>query len=169
MPEGRLLEILRGAMEVERDGFQFYSMAADRSEDPGAAKIFAQLAAEEQQHYEALQSQQKALLEAGSWDPDVVLSDAHQLDPSPEVFSEGFRQRIKGKHLEMSALSIGILLEKSAIGFYSKAAEEATEEDVASFFRSLADWETGHYQMLLRLDEALKEDYWNANRFSPLL
>ena len=169
MPKGRLLDILRGAMEVERDGFQFYSMAADRSDDPGAAETFARLAAEEQKHYEALQTQQKALFKAGSWDPAIVLSDAHKLDPSPEVFSEGFRQRIKGKHLEMSALSIGILLEKNAIDFYSKAAEEATDENVAVFFRSLADWETGHYQMLLRYDEALKEDYWSENRFSPLL
>ena len=169
MPEGRLLEILRGAMEVERDGFQFYSMAADRSEDPGAAEMFVRLAAEEQKHYEALQSQQRALLETGLWDPDVVLDDAHTLEPLPEVFSEGFRKRIKGKHLEMSALSIGILLEKNAIDFYSQSAEQANEADVADFFRSLADWETGHYQMLLRLDEDLKEEYWNENRFSPLL
>ncbi|MBU0595231.1 ferritin family protein [Candidatus Bipolaricaulota bacterium] len=169
MERDGLLDVLRRAMEVERDGYQFYALAAERSADAGAKDTFARLAAEEKAHYGALQRHQHALMETGAWDVSVLLDDAHTLDPSPEIFSEGFRRRLRGKHLEMSALSIGILLEKNAVEFYLQAAAEATDDAVRSFFRELANWEDGHYQMLLRHDEALKEDYWNENRFSPLL
>ena len=43
MADTDLGEILRGAMEAERDGFAFYTQAAERSEDPGARKTFARL------------------------------------------------------------------------------------------------------------------------------
>jgi len=169
MERDELLGIVRRAMEVERDGFQFYSLAADRSEDAGAQETFTRLAAEEKLHYEALQRHQRALLESGTWDAATVLGDAHAFEPSGEIFSEDFRRRLKGKHLEMSALSIGILLEKNAIEFYRHAAEDAADEHARSFFLELAEWEEGHYQMLLRYDEALKEEYWSENRFAPLL
>ncbi len=163
-----LAGILREAMEAERDGFTFYTMAAERSEDPGARETFARLADEERKHYEALQTGYRSLAEEGTWTPSTELLN----DREPEatgIFSEDFARRIGGKHLEMSALSIGILLEKNAYAFYTRQAEAAEDEVVAGFFRELAEWEDGHYRLLLRQDEALKEEYWNENRFAPLL
>jgi rubrerythrin len=163
-----LAGILREAMEAERDGFTFYTMAAEQSEDPGARETFARLADEERKHYEALQAGYRSLAEQGTWSPSTELLN----DREPEakgIFSEDFVRRIGGKHLEMSALSIGILLEKNAYAFYTRQAEAAEDEAVAGFFRELAEWEDGHYRLLLRQDEALKEEYWNENRFAPLL
>lgn len=169
MERDELGDVLRRAMEVERDGFHFYSLAAERSEDVGARETFGRLAAEEKAHYEVLQRRYRTLMETGAWEADLVLEGAHVLDPSPEIFSEAFRRRLQGKHLEMAALSIGILLEKNAIKFYLHAADSAKDDEAHSFFRELADWEDRHYQMLLRQDEAIKEEYWNKNRFAPLL
>jgi len=45
------LEILKGAMEVERRGFALYDGAAARVTSPRAKGIFAHLAAEERNHY----------------------------------------------------------------------------------------------------------------------
>jgi rubrerythrin len=69
----------------------------------------------------------------------------------------------------MAALSIGILLEKQSFEFYSKQSAASDDASVREFFAKLAAWENGHYQMLLREDEALKEEYWSENRFEPLL
>ncbi len=168
MGETDLAKVLRDAMEAERDGFTFYTMAAERSEDPGARETFARLAGEERKHYEALQAGYRSLAEGGTWAPPSELSK----DREPEaagIFSEDFVRRIGGKHLEMSALSIGILLEKNAYAFYTQQADAAEDEAVAGFFRELAEWENTHYRLLLRQDEALKEEYWNENRFAPLL
>jgi len=169
MADTKLTGILREAMEAERDGFTFYSMAAERSEDPGARETFARLAEEERSHYEALQTGYRALLEGKTWEPLGELPPRRAPTEPGGIFSEDFVRRIEGKHVEMSALSIGILLEKNAYAFYARAADAATDAAVARFFRGLADWEDAHFRLLLRQDEALKEEYWSENRFSPLL
>ena len=163
MTANDLKAILRDAMEAERDGFTFYSMAAERSEDPGARET----SEEERAHYEALQSGYKALAEGGAWEPSTELK-AHGEPTAGGIFSEDFVRRIGGKHLEMSALSIGILLERNAYEFYARRADEAEDEAIGAFFRELAEWENAHYRLLLHQDEALKEEYWNENRFAPL-
>lgn len=169
MNEERLQHILEKALQAERDGFALYSMAAERAEDPGAREMFERLAQDEQHHHEALQKQYVSLHGGNGWRVDVPMEmPGDDLDLGA-VFSEGFRERIEGKHVEASALSIGLLLERNAIAFYSKLAEEAETEALKVFFRQLADWEDTHYQLLLKLDEDLKEDYWTKNRFAPLL
>ena len=169
MDDERLQSMLEKALQAERDGYALYSMAAERAEDPGAREMFERLAEDEKHHHETLQKQYMALHGGKGWRADVPL-EAPGDDPDvSEIFSPGFRERIRGKHLEASALSIGILLERNAIEFYSKLAEEAESQALKAFFRQLADWEDSHYQLLLRLDEDLKEDYWAKNRFAPLL
>ena len=169
MNEERLQSMLEKALQAERDGYALYSMAAERAEDPGAQEMFERLAEDEKHHHEALQKQYMALHGGKGWRADVPLTvPGDDLSPS-EVFSASFRERIRGKHVEASALSIGILLERNAIEFYSKLADEAESQALKAFFRQLADWEDSHYQLLLRLDEDLKEDYWAKNRFAPLL
>ena len=169
MNEERLQSILEKALKAERDGFALYSMAAERAEDPGAREMFERLAQDEKHHHETLQKQYMSLHGGKGWRMDLPLEMlGDDLDLS-EVFSAGFRERIQGKHVEASALSIGLLLERNAIAFYSKLAEEAETDALKAFFRQLADWEDTHFQLLLRLDEDLKEDYWTKNRFAPLL
>ena len=50
------LEILQGALEVERRGFALYSQAAAEVESPRAKAVFEHLAAEEQNHYSLLKN-----------------------------------------------------------------------------------------------------------------
>jgi rubrerythrin len=164
-----LLASLQQAMLSERDGVQFYSMAAKQAEDSGAVLLFEQLANEETQHFSALQKEYQSILDTGTWDPNTVWKSPQTLHEPGHIFSDDFIRRVKGRHLEMAALSIGILLEKQSFEFYSKQAEMAEDPIVKTFFRELAQWEEGHYKLLLREDDALKEDYWSANRFSPLL
>lgn len=50
------LEILKGAMDVERRGYRMYSKAASEVASPRARDLFAHLAAEEQNHYKLLKN-----------------------------------------------------------------------------------------------------------------
>jgi rubrerythrin len=168
MDEKRLVPLLEEALSAERDGYQFYTMAAERAEDPGARETFSRLAAEEGRHFEALQKEYRSLIEGRGWDPSVGFGERWMPERVSGIFSEEFRRRIRGRHLEMSALSIGLLLEKAAQSFYAAQAEQAEDGSVERFFRELAEWESGHYQLLLQQDESLKEAYWSENRFAPL-
>jgi rubrerythrin len=163
-----LTQVLRHAMLSERDGYQFYSMAAEGADDPKAAEMFRHLAREELRHYDALQHKYRGVLEGAPWDEDAAWGAPWEPEESERIFSDGFRRRIQGRHLEMAAISIGLLLEKEAFQFYTNQADEAEDQVISAFFRELAAWEDGHYRMLLREDEALKDDYWAENRFEPL-
>lgn len=50
------LEIIKGAMEVEKKGYAMYSAAVEKVQSPRAKEIFSHLAAEEQNHYALLRN-----------------------------------------------------------------------------------------------------------------
>lgn len=68
------LEILRGAMQVERKGHAMYTSAARGMESPLARDLFLHLAAEEQTHYQLLQNTHDYLENPEKW---------HGYDESP--------------------------------------------------------------------------------------
>jgi rubrerythrin len=164
-----LLKALQRAMLSERDGYQFYTMAAVQTEDPQAAKVFRHLAAEEKRHFEALQQEYQSVLDSGSWDATQSWQEPWQPPETGGIFSERFRRRLQGRHLEMAALSIGLLLEKQSFEQYTRNAEDVPAGEIRTFFQDLASWEEEHYRLLLREDERMRDDYWQENRFSPLL
>ena len=168
MSTNDLLTVLQRAMEFERDGYQFYRMAASQSTFPKPTTMFEHLAEEEKNHFDALQEKYRALLDTGTWAPETAWETAWSPEQTGSIFTEDFVTRIQGQHHEAAALSIGILLEKQAIAFYTAQAEASDDEPVRAFFHELARWEEGHYRMLLREDEGLRDDYWQANRFAPL-
>jgi rubrerythrin len=158
---------LRHAIKAERDGHSFYRMAADSSKDPKAKEVFGQLAREELDHLEFLTQHYEAALKTGRPSESAALGKRVDLSGSSPIFSSGIKDRLREAHLEMSALSIGIRLELDAMNFYRSHAEDADNPDVRKLYNELAEWEAGHYEALLRQQEALKEDYWSESRFSP--
>lgn len=168
MDAKRLLPLLDAALRAERDGFGFYSQALSGSDDSGAKDVFAHLAEEERRHFEALQKEYRSILDGSGWDSGISLGDRWSPDGAGRIFSASFRERIGEKHLEMSALSIGILLEKNSESLYRQAAAEEPDPEIRGFLTELADWEAGHYRTLLAEDELLRDAYWNENRFSPI-
>ncbi|MBC8424511.1 ferritin family protein [bacterium] len=61
------LEILQGAMEVERKGYTMYSKAAAQMESPEARKLFEHLAVEEQNHYDLLKNTYEYIRDPEGW------------------------------------------------------------------------------------------------------
>jgi rubrerythrin len=70
-------------------------------------------------------------------------------------------------HFEMSALSIGALLEKNSIEYYRKYAEQSENEEVKKLFSYLIEWEQEHLKALIAQQKYLKEEYWEGARFFP--
>lgn len=162
-----LADGLLRAIKAERDGHGFYTMAANSSRDPKAQTVFAQLAAEELDHVRFLTQHYESVLKTGRPDQDARLGPRADLTGMSPIFSERIKARIGEAHLEMSALSIGIQLELDTQKFYRSQAEASDDALVKEFYVELADWESGHYQALLKQHEELKEDYWSASGFAP--
>ena len=161
-----LIDGLTKAIQAERDGHGFYRMAAASSADTKAKEVFSQLAEEELAHMNFLMEQHDAIIKTGKPSESVQLPKPLDLSGISPIFSENIKTRIQDAHLEMSALSIGIQLEKDAIAFYKSEAEASYNPAVTAFYESLAAWEGEHYHALLRQRDELAEDYNNANRFA---
>ncbi|MEJ5166046.1 MAG: ferritin family protein [Thermoanaerobaculia bacterium] len=164
-----LSEIIKTAMQGEMDGYYHYSNAAISTEDEKAKEIFQGLAEEEKKHYkilsEWLQFTQK---EITSFDYNKI-KEVEKLKFSGEspIFSEEFKKKIREKHLEMSALSIGMLLEKTSIDFYRNWAEKVEEKEAKEFLEELAKWEEGHLEALNKQKRFFTESLWSNAHFEP--
>lgn len=154
------------AMKSEVDGYNFYMMASKSTQDPQGKIVFERLAKEEMEHVQFLKLQYKAVIETGNIAPDKHLTKTAFTSISP-IFSDSIKDRVKDAHYEMTALSVGIQLELSAIQFYKEQENKVNDPGIKSFYRELADWETTHYQVLLKQQNDLKEDYWSQGDFAP--
>jgi hypothetical protein len=50
---------------------------------------------------------------------------------------------------------------------YRTESQKATDPVVKAFYAELAEWESGHYELLVRQQQLLQEDFWLANNFYP--
>lgn len=158
---------LKAAIQAELEGHHFYRMAAQATSDIQGKEVFLQLAGEEMDHAEFLRKQLYAVQESGRADPLVILGKPTLLEGGSPIFSEKLRGRINEAHFEMTALSVGMQLEETAVHHYRKMAEISTDDTMKAFFLGLADWERGHLEALARQQKSLLEDYWHAAGFEP--
>lgn len=163
-----IAEGLKKAIEAEGTGYHFYMMAASNTKDDKGRKTFEMLAGEELDHVRFLKAQYQSITDSGTVNQNIELAAPKVTDSGASpIFSENIKSRVNDAHYEMTALSIGIQLELSAISFYKGEAEKYDDPSVKSMFRALADWEQGHYDMLSRQYDNLREDYWSSGGFSP--
>jgi rubrerythrin len=169
MDKEKALKGLKTALQTELNGIEFYKMAADKATDPKAKKVFKMLANDEIVHFNELQKQFKTLLSSNRWQPSVTLREAqHMFDGKSPIFGHEFKARIKEEHFEVTALSIGALLEASAIDFYRKMKEETDDASARELFEQLQNWEKGHLEAISRQLDLIKEEHWQEMHFEPL-
>ncbi len=167
MNQSSLLEALKIALEAEMTGHQFYLNAAKSTEDSQGKATFTRMAKEELEHFRLLKKQYAYILENGAIDRSSVFLEVPDPESTSPIFSPEFRERVGKQHFEMSALSVGMQLELSAIQHYQRSADSSEDTDVKAFFSSLVEWEQGHYDSFATELAQLREEYWQANDFSP--
>lgn len=163
----RVAKALFEAIKAESDGYSFYKMAANSSQDEQGRRVFDQLASEELDHKRFLTAQYRSVMETGKTDETVKLGQRADLSGASPIFSERIKSRLQDAHFEMSALSIGVQLELGSMSYYKEQAAQTSDATVKRFFEELAEWEKEHYEALLRQQDSLKDDYWYGGGFSP--
>ena len=162
-----LKDVLKKAIHGEIEGRELYKAAAEKSDDEKAKEVFAFLAEEEDTHIKALQSIYKSYMDNEDLKIELPEKKINLENTENPIFSRNFKERLKGKHFEISALSIGMKLELDSYKFYSDMADEAYDIKLKEFFRNLSDWEKSHYNALNREMETLQNDYFEKNNFAP--
>ncbi|MBC8470176.1 MAG: ferritin family protein [Planctomycetes bacterium] len=136
-----MTNIFEYAMQMEKDGEDYYRRLAQKTGNNGMKTILIMLADEEVKHYNALEkikTQKTQIAES------EILTDAKNVFVQIKESGESFDFDIKQTELYKKAQDI----EKKSRDFYKEKANEVTEEYQKELFLKLADEENKHYLLL---------------------
>jgi len=152
-----VITVLTQAMNIEKQGEEFYMEAAARSEDPESAQMFQNLASDEQQHYDYIRRQLESHQAGESWIKIPELDSVEAIDAQAPVFPKGLApvKDLPSEPSMQDALLFGLGAEVKSFELYSKSAKEADSEEAKKMFTKLAGAERGHFDILMMRYESL--------------
>ncbi len=162
MLKEKYLEALKGGMKGELESITLYEAALGNASDPEVRKFFELRIEEEKRHFNYLLEYFNDL-SAGKPLNKVELQDIG----SNPMITETLIERIADKQILFSAISTALLLEKNAFEYYRKCAEETDVFELKVLFHTLSEWETRHYDDLIRIEKEAEVRFWRINRFEP--
>jgi len=167
MENAKAIEILKEAILLERRGKAFYAQAAAATKSEAARKIFTMMSEEEDEHIQYLTTQFKHFTQTSEFLKPKTHSNNKEEEVAMQVLSEEFKKEVNAADYEAAAIAAAMDFEMRAVKVYSNRAKESTDPHEKELYQILADWEKGHHELLKRLNDALKEQIWNDNRFWP--
>lgn len=152
------MDVFEIAMEKELEVKAYYEKLAAESAHPGVKNIFTILAADEEKHYQAVQSMRK---EANSG----ILDDSPALETARKVLGEFFGDTAPAAHLKKSLDSYqhALFVEAESVKFYEGILENVQDENLKKVLTTILAQEREHYNIVENLyDYVLKPEYFLA-------
>lgn len=142
------MNAIKKALEFERDGFGYYSLARDKAGHLSTKWIFEILAEEEKKHMQYLVSLKDELKETGKWPSEITIK--------PDVdFKMIFRDAINKiddnvpvSTSEVEALHHATEMERNGRTMYLELSGKASNSVEEELYKRLADWEESHAEFL---------------------
>jgi rubrerythrin len=156
--EEHALEVLRTAVQIEREGYTFYAAAAAQTKDPNAVKMFLSLARDEMEHLGRLEMVYCALTKGRQW-PEWSRNGERGriIFPAPQ---EAVPEATPDAH-ELEALQYGMQAERESIAFYQQALKDATAVEAQIMYEYLITEEEGHLSILqAEYDHLTQTGFW---------
>lgn len=151
------MDIFEYAMQMEKDGEDYYRRLASQTGDKGLKTIFMSLADDEVKHYktiEQMKTQEPQLAET------TILSDAKNIFVQMKTSGEEFSFDVKQTELYKKAQDI----EKRSQDFYLEKANEVKQEHQKQIFLKLAEEEKKHYFLLENIIQLIsRPETWLEN------
>jgi rubrerythrin len=137
------VEVVKVAMEAEKDAYQVYSKAAKKTTNPKGRDMFQQLSEFEMNHYRKLKELLASLQEKGEWILYGGTSLKKKTIPLKTAKAKG-REELT----DMDALKMAIREEKKARAYYRSMAELTKDPRGRDMYKRLADEEALHERLL---------------------
>jgi len=151
------MNIFEYAMQMEKDGEEYYHQLARQTDNKDLQTILTMLADEEVRHYNTLEKMQTAEPHMAK---TTILTDAKNIFVQIKESGESFDCDIEQADLYRKAQDI----EKKSQEFYTEKADEVTEEYQKELFMKLADEERKHYFLMENIIEFISRPaYWLEN------
>lgn len=135
------LDAIMRALEIEKETFDYYTRAEQKTFDPGGKRIFRWLAKTEEVHYLKLSELYTTLEEGGRW----VFYGGSTISLESEEPGEklvGFTTD------DLEALKIGMDIEKKGIAYYDELALKTGDPDGKKMLLRLREEEVEHLRVI---------------------
>lgn len=143
-------EVIRAAMELEKNGHRFYAAMVQKAKSQLAREIFTWLAQDEVQHLKTLEELVPKYEEGAFWEeeeqflPYLRRFSEREIFPSPERLEEVLRM----DHSDLDALDLAIEAEEKFAEYFDLAAKSARNAEGKEAFTWLAGEEGRHATIL---------------------
>ncbi len=153
-------EAIQMAIQMEKDGYSFYTKAAAQTSNEMGSKIFESIAADEQLHLEVFQKLFKEKVGTTEWNQLVDSSRKYETIP---LFPTDLKT-VDGADPdtdELDALHMAMDSEQQAIDHYTKLLQKTTDPEVQKIIQEIIDQEKKHYSLLNdEFNYLSKTGYW---------
>jgi rubrerythrin len=144
-----VMDALMRGMEIEKETFDFYTRAEQKTFNPEGKRVFRWLAKSEESHYLKLTELYKSLDQGGRW--VFFGGQTITLEPQGEEAGVGFETS------DIEALKLALEVEKKGIAYFDELLTQTTDPEGRSMIQSLRAEEEEHIRVIsekLRLLEA---------------
>lgn len=135
-----VLDALMRGMEIEKETFDFYTRAEQRTFNPEGKRVFRWLARSEEQHYLKLSELYKTLGQGGHW--VFYGGSTVALEPQGAEAGVGFETD------DLEALRLAMDVEKKGIAYFDELLTQTTDPDGRSIIESLRGEEEEHLRVI---------------------
>lgn len=143
-------EVIRAAMEVEKNGHRFYSAMVAKSHTQLARELFALLAQDEIGHLRTLEKLALDYEDGAFWEGEEEFLPYLRRFNDREVFpsTEEVESALVSEEGDIRALDLAIVAEEKFAAYFHKAAAHAKGDDGKKAFAWLAEEEDRHAAIL---------------------
>ena len=128
------------AIKMEKDAINFYTEAAQKTQNPAGKKMFLSITEDEKRHLQMLTQIFKEI--------DIKITEVNPMKNIKTIFEslkDTMMQRAAATKDELEAFKIAMQMEKEGVEFYKKTASEARSEKEKALFERLVKEEEQHY------------------------
>lgn len=143
MSENRkeILDAIMRAMEIEKETFDYYTRAEQKTFDLSGKRIFRWLAKTEEEHYLKLSELYNAMEEGGRWvfyGGSTISLDAEEPGEKEIGFTTG----------DLEALEIAMEIEKKGIAYFDDLVLKTTDPNGRQMLTKLREEEGEHLKVI---------------------
>lgn len=143
-------EVIRAAMEVEKNGHRFYSSMVEKAHGELAREMFAMLAQDEVVHLQTLEKLAPKYQDGQFWEDEAEFLPYLQRFKDKEIFptAEQVAAALISEAGDIKALDLAIEAEEKFAAYFHTAAKHALTEEGKAAFSWLAGEEDRHAAIL---------------------
>ncbi|HOP85086.1 MAG TPA: ferritin family protein [Syntrophorhabdaceae bacterium] len=140
------INALKKAIQLEKDGIDFYLKSANKAKNIFTKTIFEELAREEENHIKAIN---KIYEDLKNKSIKIEWVTSGSKDNIEKVFQEALVEKAKKSKSDLEALNLVLDFEDKSIKYYERLAKNSKDNFERRFYLTLSYEERGHYLKIM--------------------